>query len=100
MTNAKRMTSTATTAITTQVYTQWLDVGNYSVQTINASDCTSVKTIRSLVYPLTLGETPLTSKRCDASPLVIYNGRTYHAGEAALSYPNGSEATVLSLIHI
>lgn len=82
------------TQTTVQTYTHWLDVGNYSVQAISAERPNDILTIRSLTYPLTFGEAPLTSKRNEHNPLMVYNGRAYHAGEAALSYRNGSEATV------
>jgi len=77
---------------TVQTYNHWLDIGNYSVQSVHAG--VDLLTVRSLVYPLTYGETPLGCKRSEESPLIVYEGKTYHAGEAALSYPNGSEATV------
>ena len=77
---------------TIQTYTQWLDIGNYSVQSVIAGS--GLATVRSLVYPLSYGETPLSCKRSEASPLIVYGGKTYHAGEAALSYANGSDPTV------
>jgi len=100
MTTAKRMTATSTAAslsqptTATQTHTQYVDIGNYTVQSLTSIAPDDVLTVRSLVHTLTVGEPIQASKRSSTSPLIVYGRNTYHAGEATLSYSNGAEATM------